>query len=48
MNIIEFIKLVRRLLFNCPQEDQAAKMKAKIAKAIDYWEKEGFLDESRQ
>lgn len=46
MDFIEFVKTVRKLLFHCPEEGQAEKMKAKIAKAIDYWEKEGYLDKS--
>lgn len=46
MDVIEFVKLVRRLLFHCPKEEDAAKMKEKIAKAIEYWDKEGFLDKS--
>lgn len=46
MDFIEFVKLVRRLLFHCPKEEDAAKMREKIAKAIEYWDKEGFLDKS--
>lgn len=46
MDFIEFVKTVRRLLFYCPKEEDAAKMTEKIAKAIEYWEKEGFLDKS--
>lgn len=48
MDFIEFVKTVRQYVFYCPEEKKAAKMKEKIAKAIDYWEKEGFLDESIQ
>lgn len=46
MDFIEFVKAVRKLLFHCPEEDQAKKLKAKIAKAIDYWQKEGYLDKT--
>lgn len=45
-DFIDFVKAVRRLLFQCPAEKDETKLKEKIAKAIDYWQKEGFLDKS--
>lgn len=46
MDFIEFVKAVRKLLFHCPEEKEEAKLKEKIAKAIDYWQKEGYLNKS--
>ncbi len=46
MDIIDFVKAVRTLFFYSPKEEDAAKLRAKIAKAIDYWEKNGMLEKS--
>ena len=46
MDFIEFVKAVRTLLFNCPKEEDAAKLREKIRKAIDYWENNNMLDKS--
>lgn len=46
MDFIEFVKAVRTLVFNCPKEEDAAKLKEKIRKAIDYWEKNDMLEKS--
>ena len=44
MDFIEFVKAVRTLLFNCPKEEDAAKLREKIRKAIDYWENNNMLE----
>ena len=46
MDFIEFVKAVRTLLFNCPKEEDAAKLREKIRKAIDYWENNNMLYKS--
>lgn len=44
MDIYEFIAFVREILFENPTDERAEKIKNRIAKAIDWWKKQGMLD----
>ncbi len=46
MDFIEFVKAVRTLVFNCPKEEDAAKLRTKISKAIEFWEQNNMLEKS--